>query len=44
MCRWMAWHGQPVLLEELPVVATRLVPKLATSFEERGANTIIAPA
>ena len=36
--------GQPAANSSMPAVATRLVPKRATSFAESGAKTIIAPA
>jgi hypothetical protein len=40
----VAATARPVANSSMPAVATRFVPKPATSFEESGANTIIAPA
>ena len=38
----VAATARPAEKSSIPVVTTRLVPKRATSFEESGANTIIA--
>ena len=36
--------ARPIEKSSIPVVTTRLLPRRTTSFEESGANTIIAPA
>jgi hypothetical protein len=36
--------ARPIAKSSIPAVTMRLVPRCATSLEESGANTIIAPA
>ena len=40
----VAATARPVANSSMPVVVTRLVPKRRTSFDERGAKTIMAVA
>ena len=40
----VAAMARPVAKVSIPAVTTRLVPKRATSFDDIGAATIIAPA